>query len=75
MFLKLKRSLITDNISVVVESSIWNTLIPSHPKLPYDFDNSDDSENEEDDDDNNDNDEDDDLSLVPVEREDANYMC
>ena len=67
-FLKLKRSPIPNNIAVVEESSIWNNLIPSHPELPKDIDNSDDNETEEGDDDNDDDDdEDDDLSPEPVE--------
>ena len=65
MFLKLKRSLIPNNTTIVVEFSIWNTLIPSHVELLDNIDN----ENEHDDDD-----EDDDLSPVLVESEEANYM-
>ena len=78
MFLKLKSSSIIDNTSAITKSSIWNTLIPSHPELPYDIDNFDDSENTEEDDDDNeddDDDKDDELSLVPVESEEANHMC
>jgi hypothetical protein len=37
MFLKLNMSLVPNN--PVVESSIWNTLIPPHPELPDDIDN------------------------------------
>ena len=70
MFLKLNMSLILNNPTNVVESLIWSTLIPSCLDLPDDIDDSDDNENEEDDDDN-----DDDLSLVPVESEEADYMC
>ena len=66
MFLKLNISLIPNNTTFVTESSIWNTLIPSHLELPYDIDNSNNNENEEDDDD---------LSPVPIESEEANYTC
>ena len=51
MFLKVNISLIPNNPTNVVESSIRNTLIPSRLELPDDIDNSDDNENEEDDDD------------------------
>ena len=75
MFLKLKRSLIPNNTTIDVKSSIWNTLIPSHRELPNNIDNSDDNDNEhDDDDDNDDDDEDDDLSPMPIESEEANYM-
>lgn len=70
MLLNLNRSLIPNNITIVLESLIWNTLIPSRPKLTDDIDNSDDNEIEDDDDD-----EDDDLSQVPVEREETDYTC
>ena len=70
MFLKLNMSLILNNPTNVTESPIWNTLIPYCLELPDDIDDSDDNENEEDDDDN-----DDDLSPVPVESEEASYMC
>ena len=70
MLLNLNRSLIPNNTTNVLESSIWNTLIPSRPELTDDIDNSDDNEMEDDDDD-----EDDDLSQVPVESKEANYTC
>ena len=57
-----------------MESSIWNTLIPSCPELPDDIDDSDDNENEDDEEDD-DNNNDDDLSPVPVEIEEVDYMC
>ena len=63
MFLKLNMSLIPNNLAYVVESPIWNTLIPSHPKLPYDIDDSHDKYEEEEE------------SLVTVESEEANYTC
>ena len=44
---------------------VWNTLIPSRPKLPDDIDNSDDNENEKDDD----------LSPMLVESEKLDYTC
>jgi hypothetical protein len=70
MFLKLKRSMVPNNTTIVVESSIWTTLIPSHlESLDY-IDNFNDNENDEDEDDD-----DDDLSPMPVESEEANYMC
>ena len=53
-----------------MESPIWNTLIPSCPKLPNNIDDSDDNEEEEEEED-----EDDDLSPVPVESEEADYKC
>ena len=79
MFLKLNKSLIPRNTTYVVESSIWNTLIPYLLELLDDMDDFNDNENEEDDDDNDDDndndDEDDDLLVVPVESEEANYPC
>ena len=54
-------SLIPNNLVDVMESLIWNTLIPSHPKLPHDIDNS--------------NDEDDDLSPLLAESEEVDYTC
>ena len=51
MFLKQNMSLSPNNLVDVAKSSIWNTLIPSCPKLPDDIVDSDDNENEEDDDD------------------------
>jgi hypothetical protein len=74
MFLKLNMSMIPNNPTYVVESPIWNTLIPSRPELPNDIDDSDDNENEENDDEVEEDD-DDDLSLMLVESEEANYMC
>ena len=74
-FWKLIRKLIPNNTSGVVESPIWNTLIPSHYELLDDIDDSDDKENEEDGNDNDDDEEDDDLSPMLVESEEANYMC
>ena len=67
-------SLILNNPTYVAEFLIWNTLIPSRPKLPYDIDDYDDNENEENDDDDDDN-EDDDLSLVLVKSEETDYTC
>ena len=64
-------SLVPNNQGDVVESSIWNTLIPFRPKSLDHIDESDDNENEEyDDDDDDDND----LSHVPIESEEADYM-
>jgi hypothetical protein len=82
-------SLIPNNPSNVVESPIWNTLIPSRPELPDDIEDSNDNENEEDEDDDDDDDEeedddddeedddidDDDLSSMLVKSEEADYMC
>ena len=77
MFLKLSMSLIPNNPTYVVESSIWNALIPSCLELPDDIDEFDDNENQEDDDDddNDNDDEDDDLSPMLVENEEADYTC
>ena len=58
-----------------MQSFIWNTLIPSCPKLPDDIDDSNDNDNDEDDDDNYNNDEDDDLSPMPIKSEEADYTC
>ena len=58
-------SLILNNPTVVVESPIWSALNPSRPQLPDDIDDSDDNENEEDGD----------LSPMPVESDEADYMC
>jgi hypothetical protein len=74
MFLKLNMSLILYNPTNFAEFPIWNTLIPSRPKLPDDINDYDDNENEDDDDDDDDN-EDDDVSLVLVESEETNYTC
>ena len=63
MFLKLNMSLIPKNPTDLVESLIWNTLIPSRPKLPDDIDNSD----------GDDDNDDDDLSPMPVICEEPNY--
>ena len=49
-------------------------MIPFQRELPCDIDDYDDNEIEEDDDNDDDN-EGDDLSLVPVESEEADYMC
>jgi hypothetical protein len=75
-------SLIPNNPSNVVESPIWNTLIPSRPELPDDIEDSNDNENEEDEDDDDDDDDeedddidDDDLSSMLVKSEEADYMC
>jgi hypothetical protein len=68
MFLKLNMRLIFNNLADVAKSPIWNTLIPSHPKLLDDINDSDDNENEEDD-------EDDDLSSMLVESEETDYTC
>ena len=72
MFLKLNMNLIPNNLTKVMESTIWNTLIPSRLELPDDIDDSNDNENEGDDDDeeneNDDGDEDDNLSSVSVKR-------
>ena len=65
MFLKLNMSIIFNNPTNVAKSPIWNTLIPSHPKLPDDIDDSDANENEEDDD----------LSPMLIESEETNYTC
>ena len=66
MFLKLNMSLIPHNLTNVVESPVWNTLIPSRHELLDDIDDFDDNENEEDDDD---------LSQVPIKSDETNYMC
>ena len=58
-------SLTLNNPTDVLESPVWNTLIPSRPKLPDDIDNSDDNENEKDDD----------LSPMLVESEKLDYTC
>ena len=73
MYLELNMSLIPHNLACVVESPIWNTLIPSRLKLPNDMDNSDDDENEDDANDNDDDDEDDDQSPMPIESEEADH--
>ena len=69
MFLKPNMSLILENLADVVESLIWNTLIPNRLELLDDINEFDDYENEEGDDD------DEDLSLVPIENEEADHMC
>jgi hypothetical protein len=66
MFLKFNMSLFPNILADFIKSPIWNTLIPSHPKLPNDIDNYDDNKNEEEED-NDDDDEDDDLSPMLVE--------
>ena len=73
MFLKPNMSLILENLADVVESLIWNTLIPNRLELLDDINEFDDYENEEGGDD--DDDEDEDLSLVPIENEEADHMC
>jgi len=73
MFLKLNKSLISNNTTKLTKSSIWITLIPSRHELPDDINNFDNNENEEDDDDNDNGDENDDLSPLPVESEEADY--
>ena len=65
MFLKLNMSLIPNNPTNVVESPIWNTLIPSCLELLDDIDDYED----------NDNYDEDDLSPMLVESEEANYTC
>ena len=40
-------SLMPHNPADVIDSPIWDTLIPSRPKLPNDIDDYDDNENEE----------------------------
>ena len=75
MFWNLNRSLIPNNTTVVAESLIWNILIPSHPELQDDIDDSDHNENEEDNIDDDNDIEDDVLSLVPVVSEEADYTC
>ena len=70
MFLKLNTSMILNNLTDVVESPIWSTLIPSLPQLPDDIDDYNDNENKEDDDE-----EDGDLSPVPVESDEPDYTC
>jgi hypothetical protein len=76
MFLKLNMSLIPNNPANILKSLIWNTLIPSRPKLPNDIDYFDNyNENEEDDNDNDDDDEDDDLLPMLVKSEETNYTC
>ena len=72
MFLKVNMSLIHYDQANVLESLIWNTLIPSCPELPNDIGNFDDNEKENDDDDDF---EEEDLSPIPIESEEANYMC
>ena len=67
--MKPDMGLIPKNPTNLMESPIWKTLIPSHPELPSDIDNSDGYENEEDDY------KDDDLSPVRIESEEADYMC
>ena len=71
MFLKLNMSQIPNNLVDVVESPVWNTLIPSRPELPDDIDDSNDNENEEE----GDEIDDDDLSLVPIQSEQIDYTC
>ena len=68
MFFKLNKSLIPNDTTDAAESSICNTLNPSHHELPDAIDNSNDNEGEDDDDD-------DDLSPMPIESEEANYTC
>jgi hypothetical protein len=79
MFLKLNMSLIPNNPIDVAESPIWNTLIPSHPRLPDDIDDCDDNENDDDDDDEEEEEEEEeekeDLSPVPVKSEETEYTC
>ena len=43
MFLKLNMSMIPNNTTDVTDSSIWNALIPSHPDLLDDIDDSNDN--------------------------------
>jgi hypothetical protein len=74
-FLKLNMNLIPSNPTNVVESLIWNTLIPSRLELPDDIYDSDDNKSEEDEEEG-DEDEDDDLSPIPmIESEKADYSC
>ena len=76
MFLKLNMSIIPNNLADVVESLIWNTLIPSCLALPDDIDDLIKMKEDDDvDDDNDDDDEDDDQLPVPVESEEADYTC
>ena len=49
MFLKLNMSLNPNNPMDVMESPIWNTLIPSCLELPDDIDDFDENEEEDDD--------------------------
>jgi hypothetical protein len=62
MYLELNMSLIPHNLACVVESPIWNTLIPSCLELPDDIDDSEEEEEE-------------DLSSMPTESEEADYTC
>jgi hypothetical protein len=74
MFLKSSMSLIPINLVDVVESLIWNTLIPFSLELVDNIDDPNDNENEQDDDeeqDDDDNDDDDDLLPMPVEIEEV----
>ena len=78
MFLNLNGSMIPNNATNFTKSLIWDTWIPSRPKLPNDSHNSDNNENVEDDDDDDDDDndngdEDDDLFLELVKSEEADY--
>ena len=78
MLWKPNMSLISNNSIDVAESSIWNTLLPSHPELLDDTDNSHDTDNEEEDngdDDFDDDDEDDDLSPMPFKSEESDHKC
>ena len=62
IFLKLNMSLIPNNPIEFAESPIWNTLIPSRPKLPNDIDDFEENENED-----HDEEVEDDLPPMPVE--------
>ena len=57
MFLKLHKSLKPNNTTYVMESLIWNTLIPSRHELPDDIVDSYGNGNKE---------ENDDLSPIPI---------
>ena len=65
-----ENQLIPNNTTIILEFLIWNTLIPSHPKVPDNINISDDNENDEEEEED-----DDDLSPVLVESEEANHMC
>ena len=72
VFSKLNMSMFLNNSAYVVESPIWNTLIPSRLELLDGIGDSDSNNwNEED----VDEEEDDDLSLEPIESEEANFTC